>query len=84
MATTVQQLITQLESIENKEQPVIFQYYLAKHFEYADGTPNPTEEQFERVVDEIPESGDYHLWSSAYELLNDAVYELIVADEEAE
>ena len=77
MATTVQQLITQLESIENKEQPVIFQYYLAEHF------PDATEEQFERVVDEIPESGDYHLWSSAYEVLEEEVSSLVSADEEA-
>ena len=43
---TVQNLIDQLNKIEDKEQSVIFQYFLAEHFEFDDkGTP--TAEQFD-------------------------------------
>jgi len=34
--TTVAELIKLLEEIENPDQPVIFQYYLARHFGAAD------------------------------------------------
>lgn len=31
---TIQSLIDQLNEVEDKTQPVIFQYYLKEHFEY--------------------------------------------------
>lgn len=46
MATTVQGLINYLSEIEDKTQPVIYQYYLAEHF-------TTTPEIFEKVAEEF-------------------------------
>lgn len=45
MATTVRQLISYLQEIEDKDQPVMYQYYLAEHF-------NAPREVFASVADE--------------------------------
>ena len=34
MMATIQRLIDQLNEVEDKEQPLVFQYYLKEHFDY--------------------------------------------------
>lgn len=57
MATSVQELINYLNDIEDKNQPVIYQYYLADHF----GTDVET---FEKVAEDfdsaMPNDRDNH------------------------
>jgi hypothetical protein len=77
---TVQNLIDQLNKIEDKEQSVIFQYYLAEHFEFEDkGTP--TAEQFDEATDDLDDSS---LWDDSAETINDYLFGLMNTDEEEE
>jgi len=46
MATSVQELIDYLKDIEDKEQPVIYQYFLAEHF-------SATPAQFDSAVESL-------------------------------
>jgi hypothetical protein len=78
---TVKDLISQLEQIEDKDQSIIFQYFLAEHFEFADGTPSPTAEQFDQTADDLDHES---LWDDARETVNDYVYGLVSSDEEEE
>lgn len=61
MATTVKELIEYLKDIENQNQPVIYQYYLAEHFEVSD-------KKFKKAVEDLDHES---LWSEAYETLKD-------------
>jgi hypothetical protein len=70
MATTVQELINYLNDIEDKEQPVIYQYFLAEHF-------SATPAQFESAVDAL-DCED--LWDDAH----DTVREYITGEQEDE
>ena len=74
---TVQNLIEQLSKIDNKEQSVMFQYYLAEHFEF-DGKA-PTSEQFDQTAEDLD---DPVLWDEAGEAINDYLYGLMNNDEE--
>lgn len=75
---TVKSLIEQLEKIEDKEQSVIFQYYLAEHFEFEDkGTP--TAEQFDEVADDLD---DESLWEESAETVNDYLFGIMNKDED--
>ena len=77
---TVQNLIDQLNQIDDKEQSVIFQYYLAEHFEFEDkGTP--TAEQFDEVADDLD---DESLWEDSAETINDYLFGIMNKDEEEE
>lgn len=77
---TIQNLIDQLNKIENKEQSVIFQYYLAEHFEFEDkGTP--TAEQFDEAVDDLD---DESLWEESAETINDYLYGAMASQDEEE
>jgi hypothetical protein len=76
---TVKDLISQLEQIEDKDQSIIFQYFLAEHFEFNDGTPSPTAEQFDEAVDDLD---DESLWEEAHETVNDYLYGLASKDED--
>ena len=78
---TVKDLISQLEQIEDKDQSIIFQYFLAEHFEFNDGTPSPTAEQFDEAVDDLD---DESLWEEAHETVNDYLYGLVSSNEEDE
>ena len=78
---TVKNLIDQLNQIEDKEQSVIFQYFLAEHFEFSDGTPSPTAEQFERVAEDLD---DESLWEDAHETVNDYAYGVVSSEQEEE
>jgi hypothetical protein len=75
---TVQNLIDQLNQIDDKEQSVIFQYYLAEHFEFEDkGTP--TAEQFDEVADDLD---DESLWEESAETVNDYLFGIMNKDED--
>jgi hypothetical protein len=80
---TVKDLISQLEQIEDKEQSVIFQYFLAEHFEYADldVVRQPTAEEFDQAVDDLDDSS---LWDDPAETINDYVFGLMSRNNEAD
>jgi hypothetical protein len=69
---TVRELIKQLEEIENKDQKVIAQYFLAEHFWMDD--EQPTAAEFRKVA----EHGEMkYIWDSAAEHINDKLAELV-------
>jgi hypothetical protein len=70
MATTVQELINYLNDIKDKEQPVIYQYFLAEHF-------SATPAQFESAVESLDCE---ELWDDAH----DTVREYITGEQEDE
>jgi hypothetical protein len=80
---TVQNLIDQLNQIENKEQSVIFQYFLAEHFEYADldVVRQPTAEEFDQAVEDLDDSS---LWDDPADTINDYVFGLMSKNNEEE
>lgn len=61
MSTTVKELINYLNGIKDKDQPVIYQYYLAEHFEV-------DEKKFATAVEDLD---DESLWDEAYDTLKD-------------
>jgi len=63
MATTVQELINYLNDIEDKEQSVMYQYYLAEHF-------SASAEQFESAVDAL-DCED--LWDEAHDTIREYI-----------
>jgi hypothetical protein len=70
---TVKQLIEQLQEIKDKDQTIMFQYFLAKHFEFEDlGIPTPA--QFDRAFEDLDE---YSLWDDAAETINDYLFGLM-------
>lgn len=73
---TIKDLIKQLSEIENKDQPVIFQYFLAEHFEFSDADESytATEKQFAQVAEDLDEAS---LWDDARETINDYLFGLI-------
>lgn len=78
---SIQDLIDQLNQIDDKNQSIMFQYYLAEHFEFSDGTPSPTAEQFDQAVDDLD---DESLWEDAHETINDYLYGICESDNEQE
>ena len=80
---TVQNLIDQLNKIENKEQSVIFQYFLAEHFEFSDlgGVRQPTAEQFDEATENLD---DGSLWDESAETINDYLFGIMNRDEDEE
>jgi hypothetical protein len=78
---SIQDLIDQLNQIDDKDQSIMFQYYLAEHFEFSDGTPSPTPEQFDQAVDDLD---DESLWEDAHETINDYLYGICESDNEQE
>ena len=78
---SIQDLIDQLNQIDDKNQSIMFQYYLAEHFEFSDGTPSPTAEQFDQAVDDLD---DESLWDDAHETINDYLYGICESDNEQE
>lgn len=75
--TTVKDLIEQLSEIEDKAQPIVFQYWLADDFEFHDGKGSPSQEQFAEAVDGLHADS---LWEDAREIINDEVYEVVSRD----
>ena len=72
MAQTIKQLIAELSAIENQDQPVFALYWQAENFEFGDGKPTPTPEQFGEILDT-----NYFDWTELSEQINDSVYEYI-------
>ena len=72
---TIQTLIDQLQEIEDKDQTVIFQYYLAEHFEL-DGE-EPTAAQFDKVAEDL---NDNTLWDDPAETINDYLCGLMMSE----
>jgi hypothetical protein len=70
---TVANLIAQLSEIEDKEQPIAFQYYLAEHFEFED-LGSPTTEQFAKAVERANYGEGYNEQAEA---LNDTLFDLM-------
>ena len=74
---TVKQLIEQLQEIENKDQTVMFQYFLAEHFEF-DGQI-PTAAQFDKAFEDLD---DYSLWDDAGQTINDYLFGLMYDEDD--
>ncbi|NBW11603.1 MAG: hypothetical protein EBR82_26590 [Caulobacteraceae bacterium] len=72
MAQTVKQLIAELSKIENQDEPIFALYWQAWNFEFGDGKPTPTPEQFGEILD--TSSFD---WTDLSDQINDSVYEYI-------
>jgi hypothetical protein len=70
---TVADLIAQLSEIEDKEQPIAFQYYLAEHFEFED-LGSPTKKQFAKAVRQVNYGDEY---CEQAEALNDTLFDLM-------
>jgi elongation factor P hydroxylase len=81
--TTVRQLIQQLEEIEDKDQAIIWQYYIAEHFEYNLDTGNvsPTLKEFESVA---KKTESWTLWEDTAQDINDLLYDEIAKRENAD
>jgi hypothetical protein len=71
---TVQELINQLNKVENKEQTIVFQYWLAEHFD-----EEPTEERFYEASEALWADS---LWQEALETLTEEVASVIARDSE--
>jgi hypothetical protein len=80
---TVKDLIQQLNEIEDKEQSIIFQYFLAEHFEFSDlgEVRQPTAEQFDQVAEDLDHES---LWDDARETVNDYAYGIVSSEDEDE
>jgi hypothetical protein len=61
--TTVQELINYLNDIKDKNQPVIYQYYLAEHF-------SAKPKKFEKAVENLDCE---ELWDDAYNTINEYI-----------
>lgn len=64
--TTIRELIEQLQEIENKDQTVIAQYFLADHFDLDEQSPTPA--QFDQAARDLGHSA---LWDDPCDTLND-------------
>lgn len=69
---TVRELIKQLQEIENQDQTVIAQYFLAEHFWMDD--EQPTAAEFETVAND---GETKYIWESAAEHINDKLAALV-------
>ena len=71
---TVNELIKQLNKIEDKEQTIVFQYWLAEHFD-----EEPTEEQFYEASEALWADA---LWQEALDTLREEVASVVARDSE--
>jgi hypothetical protein len=76
ITATVQELINQLNKVEDKEQTIVFQYWLAEHFD-----EEPTEEQFYEASEALWADS---VWQEALETLTEEVASVIARDSEEE
>lgn len=63
---TVQTLIDQLQEIEDKDQPIIFQYYIAEHFIDPMTQDNMEPKRFEKVADEVEDNRSQYIWDDVF------------------
>ena len=73
---TVKSLIAQLQEIENKEQPIIFQYYIAEHFIDPNTDDNLEPERFEKIADEVEDNRSQYIWDDVFQEIAELVSEL--------
>ena len=71
MATTVKQLIEYLNEIEDKEQTIIYQYFLAEHFEYTEQVETPSKENFANYSDML----DPNIFNDTWVEINNFIWE---------
>lgn len=64
--TTIKELIEQLQEIENKDQAVIFQYFIAEHLIDQRTDDNMEPDVFAKVAEKVAETEEY-LWDQVYE-----------------
>jgi hypothetical protein len=76
---TVQELIDNLNKIDKKDQPVVAWVKIASDFEFGDGTPAPTEQQFQQVI--TRDVALHTLFDEPHEVLNDVLYEACHGEE---
>jgi hypothetical protein len=74
---TIKQLIKQLQEIEDKDQTIIYQYFLADHFDL-DGE-SPTARQFDQVAREMD---PFAIWDDPANTLNDEICSLMFRERE--
>ena len=74
--TTIKELIEQLETIENKDQKVVFKYYIAQHFIDTRTDDNMEPEVFEKVAANADEMQTY-MWDDADDFMSRAVDDII-------
>jgi hypothetical protein len=77
MATTVQELINYLSEIEDKEQPVFYQYLLAEHTSYS-------QEDFDKLVEEVEDSAADNLTNYMLDELREAESSVLESEPEEE
>lgn len=71
---TVNELIRQLNKVEDKEQTIVFQYWLAEHFD-----EEPTEEQFYEASEALWADS---VWQEALDTLREEVASVVARDSE--
>lgn len=79
---TVKSLIEQLQEIENQDQPIIFQYYIAEHFIDPMTQDNMEPERFEKVADEVEDNRSQYIWDDVFQEIAEIIDELEDEDEE--
>jgi hypothetical protein len=72
---TVQGVINYLQTIEDKEQPIIWQFYLAKHFPI----PENKKHLFAQVATRV--NGYDPTWAGAYWFIDSVVEDVIMGKE---
>jgi hypothetical protein len=77
---TVKSLIAQLQEIENQEQPIIFQYYIAEHFIDPMTDDNMEPERFEKIADEVEDNRSHYIWDDVFQEIAELV--VVLEDEE--
>jgi hypothetical protein len=73
---TVRKLIKQLQEIENQDQTIIAQYFLAEHFDFAlyEGDTQATAQEFTKAAAILDPS---FLWDTPAEIVNDELMKQI-------
>lgn len=73
--TTVKNLIEQLQKIEDQDQSVIFQYYIAEHFIDPITDDNMEPKDFVDVVEAFDDKSEY-VWDSVFEEVVNTINEV--------
>jgi len=79
MTMTIKDLIKDLQSYENQDQPIVFTYYTADQFVDQATDDNMTPERFAKVADRVWNCD--HFWDDAWEACVEAVVEIDIDPE---
>ena len=65
MMATIQRLIDQLNEVEDKEQPLVFQYYLKEHFDYLleDQDQTVADKAWDLACERTMSDDDWYTWT---------------------